>query len=372
MEVWCALLLCFLSGVRGDGKYWWMETGAFGDSSGSSDYQQGGGGGVGGVRQVDGGNSLQGNQGNSFGLPATQGLSNLSPQGSCPSISPLPPVSSCTGSTSNCWSVGYPDVDCVDDALCCFDGCVNVCQGAGSRSPAPPPNPRPQAQTQTQTQKQSQTQTQTQTQTKTQPQKQTGRQPVQQFVQQQTPPVQKTKPRRPQTQKTRPRRPQTQKSKQKRPQTKKSKPRAPQPQPTQPANDPWPQQSQSSQGGPVVRPPVVQQSPSTSGSIVPADTKPFVRCPSAMKCVPKINCDFEGVMTNEVFNVSPDLEMLRVPLIPCINRAAGNVVDVCCRDPNYKDPWPDMQGGQGNMGGGGRQNNNNRINKSNNNGNNYG
>ena len=32
---------------------------------------------------------------------------------------------------SDCWSVGQPDVDCLDNALCCFDGCVNVCQGAG-------------------------------------------------------------------------------------------------------------------------------------------------------------------------------------------------------------------------------------------------
>jgi len=21
---------------------------------------------------------------------------------------------------------------------------------------------------------------------------------------------------------------------------------------------------------------------------------------------------------------------------------AGNTIDVCCRDPNYQDPWPDM------------------------------
>ena len=26
----------------------------------------------------------------------------------------------------------------------------------------------------------------------------------------------------------------------------------------------------------------------------------------------------------------------------CFNTARGNAVDVCCRDPNYKDPWPDM------------------------------
>ncbi len=24
---------------------------------------------------------------------------------------------------------------------------------------------------------------------------------------------------------------------------------------------------------------------------------------------------------------------------------ATTAIDVCCRDPNYKDPWPDMNGG---------------------------
>merc|ERR1712110_1162290 len=82
----------------------------------------------------------------------------------------------------------------------------------------------------------------------------------------------------------------------------------------------------------------------------PAASKPFVRCPSAMKCVPRVNCNMEGVMVNEVLNYSPQLEMLRVPLIPCVNMMAGNTIDVCCRDPNYQDPWPDMN------------NNNNQVN----------
>jgi Clip-domain serine protease homolog Scarface len=34
-----------------------------------------------------------------------------------------------------------------------------------------------------------------------------------------------------------------------------------------------------------------------------------------MKCVPKVNCDFNGVMTDQTLNLTPDLEMLRVPLI---------------------------------------------------------
>merc|ERR1712198_797819 len=49
----------------------------------------------------------------------------------CPAVTSLPAVSSCAGKKSNCWSVGQTDVDCLDNALCCFDGCANVCQGRG-------------------------------------------------------------------------------------------------------------------------------------------------------------------------------------------------------------------------------------------------
>merc|ERR1712154_340431 len=77
--------------------------------------------------------------------PITQGIQSQvsGGGGSCPAVTSVPPVSQCSDRVSDCWSVGQPDVDCLDNALCCFDGCANVCQGAGSRSPAPPPNPRP-------------------------------------------------------------------------------------------------------------------------------------------------------------------------------------------------------------------------------------
>ena len=71
-------------------------------------------------------------------LPVTQGIQTQGIQGpqtqaqtSCPAVSAIPPVSQCQGRVSNCWSVGQTDVDCIDNALCCFDGCANVCQGAG-------------------------------------------------------------------------------------------------------------------------------------------------------------------------------------------------------------------------------------------------
>merc|ERR1712007_192741 len=64
---------------------------------------------------------------------------------------------------------------------------------------------------------------------------------------------------------------------------------------------------------------------------------------SAMKCVEKKLCDFNGVMRDFVTTLSPAQETLRVPLIPCVSQRAGGEVDVRCRDPNYKDPWPEQE-----------------------------
>merc|ERR1719500_1494526 len=63
---------------------------------------------------------------------------------SCPALGPLPPISACAGRESNCWSVGVRDLDCLDSALCCFDGCANVCLGRGpiAGNPGPQSNPR--------------------------------------------------------------------------------------------------------------------------------------------------------------------------------------------------------------------------------------
>merc|ERR1711953_1571845 len=65
-------------------------------------------------------------------------------QGSCPVISVLPPIQLCANRKSTCWSAGLPDVDCLDNALCCFDGCANVCLGRGpvAGNPGPQTNPR--------------------------------------------------------------------------------------------------------------------------------------------------------------------------------------------------------------------------------------
>ena len=54
------------------------------------------------------------------------------PTGSCPEMTDLPAIEQCQGKNSTCWSVNLPDVDCENNALCCFDGCVNACYNTGA------------------------------------------------------------------------------------------------------------------------------------------------------------------------------------------------------------------------------------------------
>lgn len=104
-----------------------------------------------------------------------------------------------------------------------------------------------------------------------------------------------------------------------------------------------------------------QQSGNQGNSQGGALGAPSVMCPSAMLCVPKPNCDFKGLITDiPLNNLSPELEALRVPYISCVNpQDPSDASTVCCRDPNYKDPWPNMNGGGG---GGKNKNMNNRNN----------
>jgi len=51
-----------------------------------------------------------------------------------------------------------------------------------------------------------------------------------------------------------------------------------------------------------------------------------------MKCVPRENCDFAGVMTDMILRLTPELEMLRVPLIVSFSsnqRVDMNLVEFC-------------------------------------------
>merc|ERR1711963_784365 len=234
-------------------------------------------------------------------------------QQQCPAVTSLPAVSSCAVKKSNCWSVGQTDVDCLDNALCCFDGCANVCQGRGPIAGNPGPSQNPVRQPTVVVAPQTPAQVPVQapplpvTQPVYQPQNQGQQYPVQNL------------PQKPKKQNKKP-----------------AKVFSPQPQ---------------------------QQQPSSS-----ADQQPFIQCPSAMKCVPKINCDFNGVMVNYEVRLNRVQEEGRVPLIPCFNQR-GNTVDVCCRDPNYKDPWPDMNNGNGNGNFNGNNGNNNNNRKKNHNNN---
>merc|ERR1711862_111208 len=77
-------------------------------------------------------------------ISAPSSSSSSSSSSSCPALGPLPPISACAGRESNCWSFGVRDLDCLDSALCCFDGCANVCLGRGpiAGNPGPQSNPR--------------------------------------------------------------------------------------------------------------------------------------------------------------------------------------------------------------------------------------
>ena len=66
------------------------------------------------------------------------------PTGSCPTIDTLPSIEVCQGKNSTCWSVDQPDVDCENNALCCFDGCINACYFDGD-NPPPQTTPAPAA-----------------------------------------------------------------------------------------------------------------------------------------------------------------------------------------------------------------------------------
>jgi hypothetical protein len=224
------------------------------------------------------------------------------PSGTCPQINTLPRVELCEGKDSNCWSVDQPDVDCPNNALCCFDGCRNSCYFGNRDTGENPPaltTPAPRALLQQAPQQVQQQALQTAQSVQVQVQK-TLPKPV--------PAVPVAIPQRapvaiPQRQPV----------------------AIPQRVPVairQPA--PWP----------VMK--AQQQKPFNGPT---AESKPFVMCPAAMLCIPRVHCDFKGVITKQTLNLTPDLEMLRVPLIPCVNPANLNI-DVCCRDPDYVDPWP--------------------------------
>ena len=193
-----------------------------------------------------------------------QSVTEPSSPESCPVISPLPPTSSCEGRVSDCWSVGVHDLDCQDNALCCFDGCVNVCmhQQHGKTNQATiesrnddfvfPDQPKEYQLQFSNSFENDQTQNP--------------------FKQEQAnsnlyPSATHTK------------------------------------------------QSQLTQGQASIGEGEVKEALQTQTQPPSSTQTPFIQCPSAMKCVPKTNCDFNGVMVNYTVLLSQDIEARRVPLI---------------------------------------------------------
>merc|ERR1712038_2088581 len=378
---------------------------------------------------------------------------------SCPVLNTLPPLTECEGRKSKCWSPGVRDLDCLDSALCCFDGCANVCLGKGAKLgnglTAEKKEPARTITSSPLLQPLIKSPTKVDLQTESKAQHQDQRQPL---VQVQSKPeyspqvasttqseldaalgdlakvlVAESRPRpapiddrivypEPLLANNRfPRRPEhaanpspsyeellalaDQKAAQKNAQRPKhvsqplikdnpsssqrptpgsgyvgrpivktppAQPIASRPtqfveaiQPPKPQVSPQPQsqfqpavqqpsyQAQPQPNSALPSPTQVQDQPSrpSLSSNVPvrqidnqgAAALPFTQCPSAMKCVEKRLCDFNGVMRDFVTTLSPAQESLRVPLIPCVSQRAGGEVDVCCRDPNYKDPWPEQE-----------------------------
>ena len=81
--------------------------------------------------------------------------------------------------------------------------------------------------------------------------------------------------------------------------------------------------------------------PSTEGPVLP----PPVGCPAAMNCTEAQFCSAMGVISKTPIVLTPEQELFRVPTTPCRSPDKG-FTGVCCRDPDYVDPWPVGQLGQ--------------------------
>nr|CAD7266322.1 unnamed protein product [Timema shepardi] len=71
----------------------------------------------------------------------------------------------------------------------------------------------------------------------------------------------------------------------------------------------------------------------------PLNTTPHPGCAAALKCVPESYCTVDGTMADQPISLTREQYENRVPLSECADPDTG-VVGKCCRDPNYKDPWP--------------------------------
>ncbi|KAJ8958028.1 hypothetical protein NQ318_002032 [Aromia moschata] len=72
---------------------------------------------------------------------------------------------------------------------------------------------------------------------------------------------------------------------------------------------------------------------------VEQNNSPPVGCAAALKCVQEIYCTAEGFVSPVPVVLTKEQELLRAPTTECKDLETG-IIGKCCRDLNYKDPWP--------------------------------
>ncbi|XP_058450714.1 inactive serine protease scarface isoform X3 [Malaya genurostris] len=66
---------------------------------------------------------------------------------------------------------------------------------------------------------------------------------------------------------------------------------------------------------------------------------PPIGCSAAMNCTETQFCSSTGVISKTPVVLTPEQELFRVPVTECRSPDKG-FTGVCCRDPDYVDPWP--------------------------------
>ncbi|XP_055541224.1 uncharacterized protein LOC129727421 isoform X2 [Wyeomyia smithii] len=66
---------------------------------------------------------------------------------------------------------------------------------------------------------------------------------------------------------------------------------------------------------------------------------PPIGCSAAMNCTETQFCSSTGVISKTPVILTPEQELFRVPVTECRSPDRG-FTGVCCRDPDYVDPWP--------------------------------
>ncbi|KAG5685071.1 hypothetical protein PVAND_014272 [Polypedilum vanderplanki] len=96
---------------------------------------------------------------------------------------------------------------------------------------------------------------------------------------------------------------------------------------------------------PQPRPLIPQASEPVPRPFIPAPIVTPVGCSAAMNCTKIEMCTAMGVISKTPVILSPEQSLFRVPLTECLHPQTKEP-GVCCRDPDYTDPWPVGRTGQ--------------------------